>query len=233
MAVYLFLAPIGHTNIIFSICNVVGDWTMLILPCFPNSNAFLVCFYRVWRYQWHPVEIWQSQSGARDLQLGCYSNLEGRNVACGGWRHDASSRGKERGPMERAFERKGPRVSPMHSVQTESHRRDIEVAQDVSTIRKASVWLRIRVEGVPSPCIVWMFHALSATFPRPLDQTALKPTIIFPWSSLVASNFVKFNINPLTCSTQMEDRWNWHKCYVCICLHRHVPDDVRLQFDLC
>lgn len=74
---------------------------------------------------------------------------------------------------------------------------------------------RIRVEGVPSPCIVWMFHALSATFPRPLDQTALKPTVIFPWSSLVASNFDKFNINPFTGSTQMEGGINDMFAFVC------------------
>lgn len=93
----------------FQHMHVVGDWTVLILlyHAFQIQTLFLFA-YRVWRYRWHPVEIWQSQSSARDLQHGCYPNLEGRDVACGGWWHDASSRGKERGPMERARKERSP-----------------------------------------------------------------------------------------------------------------------------
>lgn len=219
MAVYVFLAPIGHTNIIFSICNVVGDWTMLILPCFPNSNAFLVCFCRFYE----GINGIQWKSGSPRAAAGTYSLDATQIWRAETWRVEDDDMThlpevKKEAPWKGRLKGKVP-GSPLHFVQTESHRRDIEVAQDVSTIRKASVWLRIRVEGVPSPCIVWMFHALSATFPRTLDQTALKPTIIFPWSSLVASNFDKFNINPFTCSTQKEDGWSDMFAFVCIGMH--------------
>ncbi len=79
--------------------------TIPILPCFSNSKVFSCLL---------PVEIGQSPS-ARDLQHGCCANLEGRDVACGGWWWNvASSRHYERGSMERARKER----APLHFVQT-------------------------------------------------------------------------------------------------------------------
>ena len=230
MAVYLFLAPIGHTNIIFSICNVVGDWTMLILLCFPNSNAFLVCFCRF--YEGINGIQWKSGSpraAARDLQLGCYPNLEGRDVACGGWRHDASSRGKERGPMERAFERKGPRVPPAFCSNWKPQKRHWSGSRCFNHsegfgVAKNKSWR-------------------SSESMHRLNVSCTKRHI----SKNVKSNCSEANHNFSMVQFSGVELWQiqhqslhmfnaerrWMKWYVCICLHRHAPDDVRIQFDLC
>ena len=117
--------------------------TIPILPCFSNSNVFSCLL---------PVEIGQSPS-ARDLQHGCCANLEGRDVACGGWWWNvASSRHYERGSMERARKERAPPAFCSNLKPQLRHWSVSRCFKHSEGFKK--VWLRIGVEGVPSPCIV-------------------------------------------------------------------------------
>ena len=137
MAVYVFLAPVGHTNIMFSICNVVEPY--LSYHAFQIQKFFLVCF--PWKsgnprapgtYSMDAAQIWRAETWrvGDDDEMSHLPDIT----------KEAPWKG---------LERKGPPCILSKLKATAETLECLKMFQAFGRLR-----LRIGVEGVPSPCIV-------------------------------------------------------------------------------